>query len=921
MQARDGGVFGLDLLLDRELLQPHLPNAGGQLLPAAGEFLPAPAQGIELGLHLFLFPMHLGGLGLSLGGLTAAGLRPVPQGGPFRLSLLESFPEGFSLLGQAAHLALEPDLLLPGDGKLPSRPGQGGFGGGRLLGQTGDLFFGLAGLFAKIPRLLLQPFDLGPAGEQPRALDAGAARHGAAGVDHLAVQGNDPEPVAVLFGKPHRGIEILRNGGAPEQAAHHTLVLRVRFHQRRSEADEARFIFQALFAEYVSLHRRQGQEGSAAAFGLLEIPDRLFGVLFPVTDQVLRRRTEGRLHRQRIGRPCLHQTGNRAVDAGEPAPFGLLHDRLDALGEPFQVAFHFFKKPDPAGLFPRIEAPLLRLFLGGIQLARPGAVPHLISRQGILQPFHPFTGETQLVPAGGQFLFRRPALFGPQGDGGGQLGQAQGDFVQGRLARHRPDPDIGQAQCQGRRFFGEGLDPARIGVVALGQAGELLLKRTAFRLGFGSGGLLRGDRGLAGGDIALDALAPFLRLLELGIQAGDGLVVVEDIVAQQPRVAVTAGGLFLKAACLLPHLVHPDGQTLGFLRDAVDARLDLRRRLARGVVLGAGELQLGAQIPQHVPALLDGAQPQADFDLFLLPGQGEVFFRLFRLGFERPDPFLQFLHDIPQPEQIILRRVQPPFSLVFAVTVFGNAGGLLKKLPAVLRPGGHDIPDFPLADDGIAVPAEAGIHKQHLHVLQPDRGAVQEIFAFPRPVIPAGDLDVVGVEVQLASGIVHRQRDLREAHRPAAGGAVEDDVLHLGAAQAFAGLLAQHPTHRVADIGLAGAVRPDHSGNPLSEGEHRFIGERFEALYFQGFEQHRFTHPYSHRQRRILRPCRSVSHLFGLSADLHPIPGQGGIPLHFDAISSFPEPDDISPALADHSGQGTGMDQQPHRSGRDPAFP
>ncbi len=116
-----------------------------------------------------LFPMHLGGLGLSLGGLTAAGLRPVPQGGPFRLSLLESFPEGFSLLGQAAHLALEPDLLLPGDGKLPSRPGQGGFGGGRLLGQTGDLFFGLA-LFAKIPRLLLQPFDLGPAGEQARAL-------------------------------------------------------------------------------------------------------------------------------------------------------------------------------------------------------------------------------------------------------------------------------------------------------------------------------------------------------------------------------------------------------------------------------------------------------------------------------------------------------------------------------------------------------------------------------------------------------------------------------------------------------------------------------------------------------------------------------------------------------------------------------
>ncbi len=66
---------------------------------------------------------------------------------------------------------------------------------------------------------------------------------------------------------------------------------------------------------------------------------------------------------------------------------------------------------------------------------------------------------------------------------------------------------------------------------------------------------------------------------------------------------------------------------------------------------------------------------------FFSPARARYFFAFFRLGFERPDPFLQFLHDIPQPEQIILRRVQPPFSLVFAVTVFGNTGGLLKKTP------------------------------------------------------------------------------------------------------------------------------------------------------------------------------------------------------------------------------------------------
>ena len=41
----------------------------------------------------------------------------------------------------------------------------------------------------------------------------------------------------------------------------------------------------------------------------------------------------------------------------------------------------------------------------------------------------------------------------------------------------------------------------------------------------------------------------------------------------------------------------------------------------------------------------------------------------------------------------------------------------------------------------------------------------------------------------------------------AAGGAGEDDVLHLAAAQRLGALLADHPGEGVDDVGLAGAVR------------------------------------------------------------------------------------------------------------------
>jgi hypothetical protein len=73
----------------------------------------------------------------------------------------------------------------------------------------------------------------------------------------------------------------------------------------------------------------------------------------------------------------------------------------------------------------------------------------------------------------------------------------------------------------------------------------------------------------------------------------------------------------------------------------------------------------------------------------------------------------------------------------------------------------------------------------------------------------------LGVLAPLAGGlavvVVEHQLDRGPAGGLAVRRAVEDDVLHRLAAQLRGFRFAEHPAHRVDDIGLAAAVRPDHA--------------------------------------------------------------------------------------------------------------
>ena len=137
------------------------------------------------------------------------------------------------------------------------------------------------------------------------------------------------------------------------------------------------------------------------------------------------------------------------------------------------------------------------------------------------------------------------------------------------------------------------------------------------------------------------------------------------------------------------------------------------------------------------------------------------------------------------------------------MAVAGNACCLLKDLPTVGRLDGEDLVNPPLADDGITLPAQAGVHKQFVDILQPDGAPVDIVFALSGAVVPPGDHHLRFLHVEEVGGVVQHQGHLGVPRLLALGGAAENHVLHLAPPQRPGGLLPHHPADGVGDVGLA----------------------------------------------------------------------------------------------------------------------
>ena len=240
---------------------------------------------------------------------------------------------------------------------------------------------------------------------------------------------------------------------------------------------------------------------------------------------------------------------------------------------------------------------------------------------------------------------------------------------------------------------------------------------------------------------------------------------------------------------------------------------------------------------------MDAVGPEGNFQRLAPGAQLEEALGLFALLFQRADPSLQLAEDVPQTLEVLGRCGQTALGLVPAVAVLGDAAGLLEDLAALAALCGDDLRDAALPDDGVAIPADAGIQQQLVDVFEAADLTVDGVFALAGAVVFAADDGLIGVDVQRVGAVVQCQTNHGKAHGPPAAGTAKDDVLHLAGSAKLAGAgLAQHPPHRVRQVRLARAVGADDAGDALVEPYPDLVRKALEALDLQ-FLEHHLTFP------------------------------------------------------------------------------
>ena len=241
--------------------------------------------------------------------------------------------------------------------------------------------------------------------------------------------------------------------------------------------------------------------------------------------------------------------------------------------------------------------------------------------------------------------------------------------------------------------------------------------------------------------------------------------------------------------------------------------------------LAEGILVVGQGLAGSRPDLLQLVQPQGNLQPTQLVPQDEEFFGLFALLAQGLHLELQLVDLVGDAYQVLLGTLQLALGLLLPVAEPGDTGGLLKDLPAVAALHRQDLVNAALTDNGVALPAQAGIHEQLIYVLQADGAAVDVVLTLAGAVVPAGDHDLALLQGEDVVGVVQHQGHLGKALLLAQGGTAEDHILHLTAPECLGGLLPHDPADGVGDIRFSAAVGTHDSGDVLPEGEDRFIRE------------------------------------------------------------------------------------------------
>ena len=538
------------------------------------------------------------------------------------------------------------------------------------------------------------------------------------------------------------------------------------------------------------------------------------------------------------GMLALHgqEVGDHAEDR-LPRPrlrlFEQLEDLADADAEAFVTPQQAFEDVDPAGESAPILAKLRQRFLEPIAIAA-FVVPGLPLRGG-------------LVAASGQLLLQ-PSL------GGDEVVEFVIDRRQslGDLRRAILEPLPFARQVVDLRLAGDGLVLQPGGPTHHLEMLGLIRRRLMLHAGKLAGG--RSEPGLEFVNRLAMAEGVRLRLVEFARRGFDGSAEVLHEADEDGRPAPALAQLgveigrqaVLVAQCRFVSLdlLEDTAQRAFLIAEAVleigEEELEPLGLRFAGDGPGGTLVELGAEL---VEDRLDGGQLAATL-VELADAQGEsdlaepvavlaVAFRLRRLGLHGLELLVDLVDDVLRPGQVLVDAFELAERLLLLRLEAADAGRLFEDGAAFLRRGLQEDVDLSLGDDAQVVVAEAAAEEEIALVLEASDLAVEEVFAFAGPVDAARDLDLLRVDGEGAFAVVEVHRHLGEAEAFAGGGAVEDDVGHLAAAEGLGGLFAEDPADGVDDVALAGAVGPDDGGDAGAELEHRLVGEALEADEFQ----------------------------------------------------------------------------------------
>ena len=217
--------------------------------------------------------------------------------------------------------------------------------------------------------------------------------------------------------------------------------------------------------------------------------------------------------------------------------------------------------------------------------------------------------------------------------------------------------------------------------------------------------------------------------------------------------------------------------------------------------------------------------------------------RLADLALQRAHFLADLVDDVVEPHQVALGAVQLALRLLAAGLVLGDARALFEQVPQVVVVLVEDRLDHRLLDDRVRCVVHAAVEEEIAKILQPAGRAIQEVVAAAVAGDPALDRHFREVDRQPTVLVLESERHLGHAHGPVLGRALEDDVVHLAAAQLFRRLLAEHPAHRVNHVGLAAAVGTENGCDTMVEFQPGTVDEGLESLQFDGFQTHRNTFP------------------------------------------------------------------------------